>query len=1087
MKKFFTLILLLGLTAITATAQPSALFKGKEAAAPTPAQLLSQQPVSYAAPMRRAEAITEQPAGIVHDNLYRFSASYEASQLGKGVFRLSDGVVSTIVEGDDGYLYVKDPFSRFAYGSWIKGKLEGDTVTFEFPQFMYTEQSGGFTLDCYVSRMILNDDASSFVLDPNRQDMKFLWKNGTLTQLEEDPVMGMSTWVPELGNMWFWVGYADYNVRIEPLRSELVKLPEGAETEPYMLCFWPDDDTEDYRMTNVAVQGQDLYFNNISNTNPEAWVRGSFDGEELRLFSNDYLGISYRMNPYDPDQHIFSKTAREVKTYSQSGSYQSDYYPTNFIDFTRDEAGILHSDSVLAANAGTSRVYAEVIYRQPSLRRFIETAGTPADPTFAAVSEYSPTAGYGLMTINMPKLTTTGQRMNLSKLFYRIYLDDDVMTFYPDEYWYVYEPTLEMPYTHVDKRDFNIDVDLHRIFYYQSGFDRIGVQMVYYGGGEEHRSNIVYYDLSSGESSVTPGDGSSTQWGTRKAETYDVAIHLDGSMNEGKTIERLRIPFVDATPVTALKGFLTTSLALDDNGLNQPDLVAVSATPVGPKDGEDYGWTEITLAQPYTITADGVYVGYSFDISEATTTAGKRPVVTTAAINDNGLYVHTSRTYRRWQSIGNALGQTLAMQVVIGGLTENAASLNDLGEIGTQTDVTTPVDLLLRNHGSNEISSVDLTYSVAGLSGTIHKDFPKPLPARYDDPQPVSITLPAISQSNTYELSIRISKVNGLDNTDPHPEATGQLLVYGLMPKHRVLVEEYTGTWCGNCPRGLVAMEEMTKRYPDDFIGVSYHNADGMEVTTNFPTPVDAFPNASLDRTILTDPYYGEKQNRFGLEAIWKEQSEVAAPAAISVNAEWADEAQTLIRATANVTFPLASQNNYRVAYLLVADGLKGTGRPWAQVNYFQGTGGWELEGMQQFVNGDYYVQGLEFNDVVIDHSPWTGVAGSLPESVEGNTPISHTYEFKAASIKSLSGYELIQDKQRLRVVALLVNPKTGIVGNANKAPVSSATGISTQPTAEEQMVRAYFAPDGKRIAQPRRGLNIVRNADGTTAKVAIK
>ena len=175
MKKFFTLILLLGLSAITATAQPSALFKGKEAAAPAPAQLLSQQPVSYAAPMKRAEAITEQPAGIVHDNLYRFSASYEASQLGKGVFRLSDGVVSTIVEGDDGYLYLKDPFSRFAYGSWIKGKLEGDTVTFEFPQFMYTEQSGGFTLDCYVSRMILNDDASSFVLDPNRQDMKFLW------------------------------------------------------------------------------------------------------------------------------------------------------------------------------------------------------------------------------------------------------------------------------------------------------------------------------------------------------------------------------------------------------------------------------------------------------------------------------------------------------------------------------------------------------------------------------------------------------------------------------------------------------------------------------------------------------------------------------------------------------------------------------------------------------------------------------------------------------------------------------------------------------------------------------------------------
>ena len=1083
MKKTTLLSILMAIVASTAYAQVSPLFRNH----PLTPQF-SPGMAAEKSPKAAAEAITEQPAGIVHDSLYRFSASYEASQLGKGVFSLSDGVVSTIVEGDDGYLYLKDPFARFANGAWIKGKIEGDTVTFDFPQFIYSEQSGGFTLDCYVSRMILNDDASSFDLDTDRQDMKFLWRNGCLTQLEDDPVMGMSTCIPEMGNKWFWVGYADYNIRIKPLpQSSALNPPPSSEPESYILCFHPDDDTEDYRMTDVVADGQDLYLNNLSNTNPEAWIRGAYDGEQLRLFSGDYLGISYRMNGYDPDQHIFSITAREVKTYAESGSYQSDYYPTNFIDLTRDDAGVLHSDSVIAANAGLRRVYAEAIYRQPSLRRFIETAGTPADPAFVAVSEYSPQSGYGLMTINMPKLTTTGQRMNLSKLFYRIYLDDDVMTFYPDEYWYISEPTLEMPYSHVDKRDFNIDVDLHRIFYYQSGFDRVGVQMVYYGAGEEHRSNIVYYDLSSGESGITPGDGSSTQWGTRKAETYDVAIHLDGAMYEGKTVERLRIPLADATPVAALKGFLTTTLDLDDDGQNLPDIATISATvPDGSPSGtnDDYAWTEIILPEPYVITADGVYVGYSLDISDASTTAGKRPIITAAATTDNGLYVHTSRTYRRWQSIGEALGQTLAMEVVIGGLSENAASLSELGEISTQTDVTTPVSLRLRNHGSNAISSVDISYSVAGISGTVHQDFPRPLPAHYDEPQPLTITLPAISQSDTYPLTVSIDKVNGNDNTDPRPSATGQLLVYGLLPQHRVLVEEYTGTWCGNCPRGMVAMDEMARRHPDDFIGVSYHNADAMEVTTAFPTAIDAYPNATLDRAYLTDPYHGDTQNRFGLEELWLQQSEVPAPAAISVTAEWADEAQTVINATASVTFPLAAQNPYRVAYLLVADGLTGTGRSWAQINYFTGTTGWELDGMQQFVTGDYNVLGLSYNDVMIAHSPWTGVVGSLPESVQGNTPVSHTYEFQAASIKSLAGFELVQDKQRLRVVAVLVNPETGVVVNANKAAVVSPTSINVLPDADSEMVRAYYAPDGKRIAHPRRGLNIVRRADGTTKKI---
>lgn len=440
------------------------------------------------------EAITETPQGTLYDNMYRFSGAYEAASLGNGRFTISDGVVGSLVVAEDGSFYMKDPFSRFAYGSWIKGQLSNDTVTFQFPQFIYSEVSPPYTLNCHTMRMRVNAKGDAFETDPTSQQMKFLWKNGQLTQLEEDAILGMVAIIPEMNNMQVYVGYADYDIRFLPAPSTAVTPPADLQTETYMLNYWPDDEQEDYRMVQVGIKDGNIYMNNISNSNPQAWISGAYDGNSARFFSGIYLGKSYRLNPYDPDQHIFFMPAREVKQVYQSGSYTSNFYTAAHIDFQLDpETGALCSDSVLTANTGITRIYAETIFRQPSIQPFNETAGTPADPLFIRYVPYDASHGFGFMIINMPKLTTDGNQMNLDKLFYNIYLDDEIMTFYPDEYWYIDEEMNDMPYAHVDKRDFSIDANLHTLFFYQAGFDRIGVQMIYRGGGEEHKSNIVYY------------------------------------------------------------------------------------------------------------------------------------------------------------------------------------------------------------------------------------------------------------------------------------------------------------------------------------------------------------------------------------------------------------------------------------------------------------------------------------------------------------------------------------------------------------------------------------------------------------------
>lgn len=71
-----------------------------------------------------------------------------------------------------------------------------------------------------------------------------------------------------------------------------------------------------------------------------------------------------------------------------------------------------------------------------------------------------------------------------------------------------------------------------------------------------------------------------------------------------------------------------------------------------------------------------------------------------------------------------------------------------------------------------------------------------------------------------------------------------------FLPTKRIVVEEATGMWCGYCPEGIVAMETLQERHPDNFIGVAVHVNDILSVpgygdTMSFPAGA---PTAWIDR-----------------------------------------------------------------------------------------------------------------------------------------------------------------------------------------------------------------------------------------------
>ncbi len=333
-------------------------------------------------------------------------------------------------------------------------------------------------------------------------------------------------------------------------------------------------------------------------------------------------------------------------------------------------------------------------------------------------------------------------------------------------------------------------------------------------------------------------------------------------------------------------------------------------------------------------------------------------------------------------------------------------------------------------------------------------------------------------------------------------DISADFLTLNDVPKHRALLEEYTGTWCGWCVRGFAALEKLAELYPDEYVLVSYHNSDPMEILISdsysgineFPSYVAGFPDAYVDRVIEVDPYYGYDAD-YGIEPMTitrplNDRCKVFGHANIELNAILSEDASTVDVSTA-VTFPYdATEANYGLEYVLVADGLTGEDSNWAQSNYYSGDAeAAEDENLAPFVAQGSYVAGLVFNDVAAQVSATNGISieGSIPATIVADQIINHEYTFTLADAVNTSGDPVIQDVNKLKVVAILVNNETGEVLNANKCNVTLPTGIRSINEGSKSAHADYYDISGRRSVAPLRGVNIVRKNDGSVSKVMVK
>lgn len=1054
---------------------------------------------------QRRAAIYDQPEGTL--------VSYERS--GRAYFPFwgsvysttVSGAVGSVVFGEGNKVYIKNLVSQAGAGTWVEGTLDGSTITVQLPQTAIEYPSYGYNLEV---ALITYDAAEQWYVKSANQTLKLNYDatTGNISYADLNNIIGLT-----YDDDNSWSGYADWNIQFAKVTDALVEAPADLQTELYSLT------AEGYQgsLVKVGFSGDDVYVQGIDPNLPDNWVKGTVSGDQVIFKSGQYIGAD-EVAGY----HQYLVSATKTQEYDEDYDEYYDVYSVSDADITfKYDAATktLSESSLFLINAGKTTANYLSALENAKISKFVEVAATPATPVIGTLYEggttyYNYGYGWGYISFDLNTNDVDGNYILPEKLSYQLYtkVNGEVKPLNLSWWDYMYqeeETVSEIPFGYGDGWDIIAQGVEQSVYYYVVGPEAYGVQAIYRGAGEERRSEIAWAEVNGIGADIQPaaatpaypdatiaetdnridysyytGDETlNTITNNSKPETYDVAIKLSDPALVGTLIESITFPLQEVAGVSDIKAFVTSQLRVED-GKNAADLFVKAVAPAEP------GFITVTLDKPYTIPEGGVYVGYSLTVNSVDAEANQKPIAVTDKIDEGGLYLHTSDGFLKWLDVADLFGGSALIQVKVAGanVKANAVAIAD-GQaqyVMTGQAVTVPVTVV--NHGSKGIQSFDVEYSVAGQTGT--QSFTASVDALFGKSTSVELTIPAIAEKGNYDLNLKVAKVNGVDNEDAAASNTLPIIALNTVPTKRTLLEEYTGFWCGWCPRGYVALEKLAELYPDDYVLASYHNGDELEImpSNSFPSYVSGFPAAWMDRAVSLDAYYGTSDDKeFGIVDDLSARNKQFGQADITLTPTLSDDEKS-VNIESKVTFPYTvADGNFAVEYILTADGLADP--TWGQSNYYAGGSQGEPLYMDTFSKtSESYVYGLPFNDVVVLTSEVLGGSEIAIKEAEADQPLAVDYKFDLADAYNTSYEPVIQDVTKLKVIALLIDATTGEVVNANKAKVTvKGTGISENSIRQDAAAATYYDLQGRRLQTLQRGLNIVKAANGDTRKVIIK
>ena len=281
--------------------------------------------------------------------------------------------------------------------------------------------------------------------------------------------------------------------------------------------------------------------------------------------------------------------------------------------------------------------------------------------------------------------------------------------------------------------------------------------------------------------------------------------------------------------------------------------------------------------------------------------------------------------------------------------------------------------------------------------------------------------------ANEYNVSLTLGKTT--------QNFKGNVKNYLFDVNKRVLLEEGTGMWCGNCPGGEVAIEHLEETMPDNIAVISVHNDDRLAyVDYDQYLALGAYPKGRVNRSAtVSQPLYNPEEAMPGQEEIdysltsltgdvtFKDfvlqELETGTEAEIEIGDVEVYTKNNVIRIPTTVRFALNQTNvPYYIFTAVLEDGLAGT-----QTNYYSGIN-------SKLLNWWTAQEGKvkwTYNNVArgVDRS-FDGVDGRVPKNVEAGVD----YESECG----IPMPESVRDENNLHFVVALIDARTGRVVNTD-------------------------------------------------------
>ncbi len=285
--------------------------------------------------------IYDQPSGYV------LTAKHAASTLdidSQGIFD-NECWAKIVIDPNNNTAYLQNPFAFAPEGSWVKGTLNGNTITIPLGQYVYWDEDYGQGVKLAWGTAQMNDGNYEIVVDPTVTEVTFTANNdGTVTLdntssgVDGDGAIGLvALWVWDGGDVPYSLEWdSEYTsaemptVITEQPEGELVTYLRNNQGINYNYDSIIDIDAE-YRVV-YAPDGETVYIQDpIAYVDAGTWVTGTLVNGKITVplgqyifWSDDGYGVllEWGINTLDGKSYKFTSdpSVTEV-TYTINGDY----------------------------------------------------------------------------------------------------------------------------------------------------------------------------------------------------------------------------------------------------------------------------------------------------------------------------------------------------------------------------------------------------------------------------------------------------------------------------------------------------------------------------------------------------------------------------------------------------------------------------------------------------------------------------------------------------------------------------------------------------------------------------------------------